>query len=148
MVIDPLQPLVITTTGPLAKGRAGEAYTQSFATKDGSGVVKAWTAIPTPAGLRMTPKTGELTGTPTNPGIVDITIKATDTAGQTDTKVYQLEIEAAPFRIKTPMRLTDGSAEAAYAGTLEAQGGYTEYGPFAIVESRNFRLESGWRGLN
>ena len=131
LVIDPLIPLSITTVERLAEGRVGESYAQLFATKDGSGLIKSWTATPEPGGLRMG-KTGILGGIPSEPGEIQIAMAATDSAGGTDSKTYLLRIAAAPFRITSPVKLLDGKTGATYKQPLEAEGGHKEYGEFVI----------------
>ncbi len=133
MVIDAPKPLEITTKPPLAIGRVGETYSQSFETKDGSGVIRTWTITPLPEKLHVT-KAGLLTGTPVKPGAYQVTVTANDTAGGSDSKPYTLDIQPAPFRIKNPAKLPDGKVGAGYAQSLGAEGGYEAYQAFAIVD--------------
>ena len=51
------------------------------ATDTSSATITAWSAAGLPAGLSIAPSTGTISGTPSTPGLYDVTLTATDSSG-------------------------------------------------------------------
>lgn len=87
------------TIGPAAfpPGATGNAYTQNFIANGGAAPYQfSVSAGSLPAGLSLG-SNGALTGVPTEPGIANVTIKATDANGCQGTRTYVLTI--APTKV-------------------------------------------------
>ncbi len=93
-------PPVITTLA-LPAGRVGDPYGATVNALAGTAPMN-WSATGLPAGLSMTPGTGEIAGTPTASGTFPISVTAADTAGASDTRPLVLII--------TPGALVSGTS--------------------------------------
>ena len=71
-------------------GTAITAVTDS-ATDSQSGATLTWSATGLPAGLSINSSTGTITGTPTAAGTSSVTVKATDGAGYSGTRLVHLD---------------------------------------------------------
>ncbi len=118
-------PLSITTTS-LPNGATGTAYTATLAATGGSGTgysysVTGGTGL-SAVGLTLSPN-GVITGTPTTGETAGtITVKVTDSVGNTATQVLSLTI-AYPTLSVTSLNLSSGVAGDPYTFTLTATGG-------------------------
>jgi Putative Ig domain len=56
---------------------------------------RVWTAGKLPAGLRITPRTGVITGIPRRAGTATVTIRVTDKLGAVSVKAFTLKIAGA-----------------------------------------------------
>jgi Putative Ig domain len=59
---------------------------------------RVWTAAKLPAGLRITPRTGVITGIPRRAGTATVTIRVTDKLGALSAKTFTLKIAAVARR--------------------------------------------------
>ena len=110
-------------TGSLPDGQVGVAYSQTVQATGGSGGL-SWSvsAGTLPAGLSLNGSSGAITGTPTTAGPASFTIKVSDTASNSATQAYTINIAAAALKIATGS-LPDGQVGVAYSQTLQATGG-------------------------
>jgi len=102
-------PLGITTASPLPNATATVNYaTQTFAATGGSGIYTAWavSAGALPAGLTLTPASGQLAGKPTAAGAFTFTLRVTDSLGATATKAFALTVNPAPPPPPVPPEFT------------------------------------------
>ena len=119
-----ITPATLTiTTGSLANGQAGVAYTAAMAASGGTGAMH-WSATGLPANLAINASTGQITGTPSAAGTSNVAFTLTDsgTPVQTATKTLSLTIAPATLTITTAS-LTNGQAGTAYSATMAASGG-------------------------
>lgn len=77
-----------------------------------------------PTGLSLNAATGELTGTPTTPGAVAFTIRATDALGQTEDLP---ETDPVAANLTLGYSLTNGTVGVAYSKAATTGGGTTPY---------------------
>lgn len=86
---------IASPANPLPTGTVSSLYTpQTFTTTGASGIV-TWSILaetPLPDGLSLNSVTGELTGTPTIPGVFRFAVIASDAGGCYDVKEYQITI--------------------------------------------------------
>lgn len=70
------------------------------------GPVAAWTAIGLPPGITVNTTTGRLSGTPTTPGVYNVTIKARDAASVfSDPLIFPVGVETLPFESDGAIRV-------------------------------------------
>lgn len=109
----------------LPAGIAGGAYSQTLTATGGSGTGYTWkvssgTAL-SATGLQLS-SAGAVYGTPTSTETnAPVTVKVTDSKGNTASKTYQLTIY--PALSIAPARLPAGVVGTAYSATLTASGG-------------------------
>ncbi len=94
-----LAPLTITTTA-LPSGIVGTPYSATATAVGGTGPY-TWTIVPgsgsLPAGLKLNPSSGAITGTPTGPaGTSTLTVQVTDSGSPAQSATQQLSIAIAP----------------------------------------------------
>ena len=121
--INPSSPPQITTTS-LPGGTVGQAYIQRVQASGGIGTL-AWSvsAGSLPVGLLLEPSGpsgGTISGTPSDGGPSNFTVRVTDSLGQTDTQ--NLSITVTPFSITTTS-LPHGSIGQAYSQPVQTIGG-------------------------
>jgi hypothetical protein len=93
--------VIITTASPLIGGTDGVPYSATFNASGGSGMGYLWSATGLPAGLSMS-SAGILSGIPAAAsGLHSFTVKVADSAGNTNSAVFSLNINAA-LAITTP----------------------------------------------
>jgi len=134
--INPSTPPQITTTS-LPGGTVGQAYIQRVQASGGIGTL-AWSvsAGSLPVGLLLDPSGpngGTISGTPSNGGPSNFTVRVTDSLGQTDTQ--NLSITVTPFSITTTS-LPSGSIGQAYSQPVQTIGG-TPPLTFSIIPTGN-----------
>ncbi len=125
IVINLINPPVITTTA-LPGGTVGQAYSQTVQATGGMGIV-TWSISSgsLPAMLNLDPTTGVISGTPTNTGTANFTVKATDTLLQSDTQALSIAVSAA-LTITTGS-LPDAEVGKAYNKDVQSSGGIAPF---------------------
>lgn len=95
ILINPPAPPNITTPSPLPGGTVGLPYSQTLEATGGTGtLVWSRTAGSLPVNLSLS-SAGVISGTPTNTGTSNFTIRVTDALSQFDTQQFSLTISAA-----------------------------------------------------
>lgn len=117
---------VITTSSPLPSGTAGTAYYQAFYAT-GSMAPYSWSpdSGTLPGGLSLT-SGGILSGTPTNSGTFNFSVRVADSTGESATNSFALTIYPGPLTITTTV-LASALVGAPYSQTLTASGGTPPY---------------------
>jgi len=124
IVINLINPPVVTTTA-LPGGTVGQAYNQTLQATGGIGIL-TWTISggSLPAMLSLSPG-GVISGTPTNTGTANFTVRVTDTLNQSDTQTLSIAVSAA-LAISTNS-LPDAEVGKNYNKDVQSSGGV---GPF------------------
>src|SRR4029078_10974102 len=124
ITINLVNPPVITTT-TLPGGTVGQAYNQTLQATGGIGIL-TWNLSggSLPAMLSLSP-TGVISGTPTNAGTSNFTVRVTDTLNQTDTQDLSIAVSAA-LTITTPS-LQDAEVGKSYHKMLQRSGGVAPF---------------------
>ncbi|HSU34048.1 MAG TPA: putative Ig domain-containing protein, partial [Propionibacteriaceae bacterium] len=86
---------------------SGRPITPFTVTASGGTPPYSWSASGLPAGLRIDRGTGEVTGTPTIPGVYDVTVTAKDAADATGTATFKITVNMAGT---VPIAQIQGSA--------------------------------------
>jgi Putative Ig domain len=124
-----VNPLTVTTAA-LPAATADVSYSAKLAV---SGGIAPYTWSVTqgslPAGLKLDPSTGAISGKPTAPGTASFTVTVGDAENPAATASANLSITvtAAPLVITTTSVLPSGTAGAPYSVKLAASGGLTPY---------------------
>ena len=124
-----VNPLTVTTAA-LPAATADVSYSAKLAV---SGGIAPYTWSVTqgslPAGLKLDPSTGAISGKPTAPGTASFTVTVGDAENPAATASANLSITvtAAPLVITTTSVLPSGTAGGAVFGELAASGGLTPY---------------------
>ncbi|MBA5866065.1 MAG: hypothetical protein GDA67_05130 [Nitrospira sp. CR1.3] len=121
ILINPAVPPTITTMS-LPGGTVGLPYSQTLAATGGTGTL-AWTrsAGSLPANLALS-SAGIISGTPTNTGTSNFTVRVTDALSQSDTQALSITISAA-LTITTTSPLPNARVGRSYNQTLQRSGG-------------------------
>jgi hypothetical protein len=122
--------LVITTTS-LANGTVGVVYNATVVTQGAAGTPSftLLSAGSLPPGLTLNPRTGAITGTPTQPGTTTFRIVAEDSVqseSRTDEVSLSITVNASLLSITTSS-LPRATAGVAYSQTFAATGGTPPY---------------------
>jgi len=118
----------ISTTSPLPGGEVTAPYSATLVASGGSGIYATWavTVGSLPTGLTIHAETGVIDGIPTTVSNPTFSIRVTDSAGGTVTKVFTLNVVAGP-NISTASPLLQGTLGFSYSQTLTANGGVSPY---------------------
>ena len=113
-------PLTITTASPLPYVMIATAYSQTFAVTGGTSPY-TWSVSSgsLPPGLTLS-AAGVLSGTPTQPGLFNFTVRVADAVGLFTTKAFALTIDAETLTITTASPLPNATAGSAYSLTFAA----------------------------
>ena len=121
--------LSVTTATTLPSGFVGTSYSQQLAATGGSGTGYAWsiTSGAPPAGLSLS-AAGLISGTPTTSGASSFSAKVTDSANNTATANFSIQVYAA-FTLSTPSTTVPGpgTVGGVYNGSIMATGGSGSY---------------------
>jgi hypothetical protein len=120
-------PPSITTTS-LPSGIAGTSYNQSL-TETGGTSPFTWGVVngQIPPGLTLNSGGGGITGTPTQSGTFNFSVKLSDSAGLSATKSLSITIAPAPALSVTTTTLANGALNMTYSSVLSATGGAAPY---------------------
>ncbi|MEP7365579.1 MAG: putative Ig domain-containing protein, partial [Acidobacteriota bacterium] len=124
-----LSGLSITNPSALPAATARAPYSNTFQASGGTGPYSSWRIVSgaVPAALVLNSLTGELTGTPTNPGDYTFTIAVNDSTARTVSKAFTLTVFPPGLAIISSATLPAATFGAAYDFTLQADGGTTPY---------------------
>ncbi|HWK29726.1 MAG TPA: Ig domain-containing protein [Solirubrobacter sp.] len=115
---------VAVATAALPQGMVGVAYTHTL-TATGGRAPYTWTADALPAGLTLGTG-GQLTGTPTDAGTVNVALTATDRDGRHATRTLALQVLPPGIELTTET-LPAATVNEAYDETLTVLGGTAPY---------------------
>ncbi len=127
----PCGALQITTGSPLPGGQVGQFY-QLPLQANGCNQPFNWDlapgSLPLPGGLGMNSPNGYITGTPTNAGTFNFTLRVSDSTLVTATQLVSLTIAPAnvPLQVMTT-NLPTGTQGVFYSQSLNASGGQPPY---------------------
>jgi hypothetical protein len=125
-------PDLVVTTGSLASGTVGTAYSATLSASGGvPGYTWAIVGGSLPSGLSLA-ATGVISGTPSAAGASTFTVQASDTQTPPDTATKILSITINPAPQPNPLTITTvslptGKRNRNYSKTLTATGGTTPY---------------------
>lgn len=116
-------PNITTTTLP--GGTVGQPYNETLQATGGIGIL-TWTLSggSLPAMLSLSPA-GVISGTPTNTGTANFTVRVTDTLNQSDTQALSIAVSAA--LAITTTSLPDAEVGKSYNRTLQSSGGVAPF---------------------
>ena len=117
---------IVLTTGTLPNGTVGTPYTGTIGVTGGTAPYTcsiAGGALPSGLGLSSA---CVVSGTPTTPGTSSVTVRATDSGGNTTTGNVGITINAGTPTITTGT-LPTGTAGTPYSGTIGVSGGTAPY---------------------
>jgi hypothetical protein len=119
----PAPPNITTTT--LSGGTVGQAYNQTLQATGGIGAL-TWSLASgsLPAMLSLSP-TGVISGTPTNAGNSNFTVRVRDTLNQSDTQSLSITVSA--VLAITTNSLPDAEVDESYSRTLQRSGGVAPF---------------------
>jgi outer membrane autotransporter protein len=124
-------PSIVIDPPSLPNGTAAVAYIGGFSATGGTAPYSfSLLSGAFPVGMSLN-SSGALTGTPQSDGNFSITVRASDSNGQTASKVYTFSIAPATVVI-SPATLPDGVVGTAYNQSLSSSGGIAPY-TYAIV---------------
>lgn len=142
-------PILMITTTSIPTGTAGVPYTSGPISTTGGTPPTTFSEMGTlPAGLTFDPTTGTLSGTPTQVGVFQITIAATDAGGVKASHSYTLQI-ICPTITVAQQPLVPGTVGQLYISVSLAEVGgilpvtLTESGPLAGLSLSPTGLLSG-----
>ena len=120
-------PLSITTT-TLPSGTAGTAYSATLAATGGTAPYSWMVTVGLlPVGLTLNTNTGGISGTPTTPGISNITVQVTDRGDPARTAIQTLSITLNEALSIATTAMQGGSVGVTYSQNLTAKGGTPPY---------------------
>ncbi len=114
-------PVQITGPATLPAGVVNTTYSQTFTAAGGTGTLTWSLASGSVPGLSLS-AAGVLSGTPTTAGSFPLTVRVQDTAGQANTVVLTLTVNAA-LSITGPAALPPAFVNLSYSQTFTATGG-------------------------
>jgi putative Ig domain-containing protein len=122
-------PLIIQSTGDLARGRVANSYSYTLQ-KIGGAPPYTW-AVATgslPPGLSLNASTGIISGVPTQDGTFSFTMQLTDSQPLTVTSTtMRIIVDVAALTITSSGDLTGGRVNQDYSYTLQFTGGRSPY---------------------
>jgi hypothetical protein len=133
-------PLSITSSGALLGATVNSAYTAAIVSSGGVPPL-TWSKLSgnLPPGLILNTASGQISGTPTTPGVFSFTPQVVDSAipQQTATTLAPLSITvtAPPTLQITPSVLPNGSVATPYSTSVQATGGVLPY-TFSLVSGQ------------
>lgn len=112
----------LITTSSLPEGTVTAGYSQSVVASGGQTPL-TWSIVDgdLPAGLVLATSTGAITGTPTDSGTFEFTVRVSDNNGASDDAELEIVIAAVPQI--TTNNLPGATLSAAYSKTVSASGG-------------------------
>ena len=123
--------MILTTASPLPDGTTGAGYTVTLAASGGVPSYSNWTVISgaLPPGLALNATTGAISGTPNSAGTYTFRVHASDSAGTTAEKAFDLTISTpgGGLRITSESPLPNAYVGLPYSFTFAAAGGTPEY---------------------
>jgi hypothetical protein len=122
----PAPPDITTTTLP--GGTVGQAYSETLQATGGTGLL-SWTLSggSLPAMLSLSPN-GVISGTPTNSGPSNFTVRVVDTLNQSDTQTLSITISAASAPLAIPPQNLQVAEEGnSYSETVQRSGGVAPF---------------------
>jgi hypothetical protein len=115
---------ITVTPDRLPDGRVGDAYAAGLSASGGMAPYTFGTVVGSlPPGVTLT-SSGQLSGTPTQPGTFPFTVQSRDSLGATGTREYSVAIQPGPLTITT-VRLANGVINVPYSSGFAATGGRT-----------------------
>ncbi len=131
-----VQPLVITTTSPLAPGVVGKPYSTTLSATGGvTPYFWSVTSGTLPAGLALNGTTGVISGTPTTAQTVTPTIQLTDNVGTIVSQVFSITISCPPLTLTSTSPLPAGTQNSPYSFQFVSAGGIAPIGWAVTVGS-------------
>lgn len=125
LLINQSAPPNITTPSPLPGGTVGLPYSQTLQATGGTGtLVWSRTGGSLPANLALS-STGVISGTPTNTGTSNFTVRVADALSQTDTQQFSINVAAALTITTTSIQSCKFNQNC--NRNLSASGGRTPY---------------------
>ncbi len=113
----------ITSASRLPNAKVGRPYSVSLKARGGEGLL-SWSGIP-PAGLKLTPESGQITGSPDHEGNFrfKVSVKDSSTPARSDSEIFALTISPnVPLAIATTSPLPSAGINQSYSKILEAIG--------------------------
>ena len=118
--------ILIVSPSTLPNGTQNTAYSQTVSASGGTAPYTfAVTSGSLPTGLSLS-SGGVISGTPTGSGSSSFTMQATDSAGNTGSQAYTVNIGTASLTVN-PSSLPAGTRNIAYSQTVSANGGTGPY---------------------
>jgi len=109
---------VVTNPGNRS-ARSGALMTPFTVSATGGVAPITWSATGLPAGLSISPASGEVSGTPTAQGVATVTVTATDAGSRTGSATFTISVTNAPAAVAIP----DANLKAAINAALARQLG-------------------------
>ncbi|HSO76698.1 MAG TPA: putative Ig domain-containing protein, partial [Blastocatellia bacterium] len=128
-ILPDIEPLRIISSGAQSEGSTGVDYSQQLFFAGGVGP-RVW-GMGTgslPPGLTLGSDSGVISGTPTNPGTFNFTVRLTDSTPITVTSnQLSITVVPGPLTILSTGGLTEGTSGASYSFLLQKKGGAPPY---------------------
>ncbi len=113
-------PPKIVTPSPLSSGLLGVSYRKQLVAQGGAGGPFQWrqSSGSLPAGIQLGPG-GVLSGTPRSNGTFSFTVRVTDSASQSSTKIYSLDVTEASVASAADNRYCTAPRSAKFGATTD-----------------------------
>src|SRR6185436_6672477 len=113
-------PPKIVTPSPLSSGLLGVSYRKQLTAQGGAGGPFQWrqSSGSLPAGIQLGPG-GVLSGTPRSNGTFSFTVRVTDSASQSSTKTYSLDVTEASVASAADNRYCSAPRSARFGATTD-----------------------------
>jgi hypothetical protein len=119
--------LLIVSPASLPNAVVGTTYSQQFSATGGTGGYTWSITSGTLPGFNLDSSTGTLSAKPTTAGDYTLTVKVTDSSGDSATKTITVVVTPAALAITTPSPLPGATAGQNFSQTLTATGGVPPY---------------------